>query len=86
MERSSGKVKISNSHVSVYHREGVEGNIPLLTASVENTPPESQNRDYCAKFAAGLFIIVKSAFLFNFLTRFDYKHLKQLISEFQKAL
>ena len=33
-------------------------------------------RDCCAKFASGICIIVKSAFLFNFLTKFDYKHLK----------
>ena len=35
-----------------------------------------KTRDCCAKFATGLCIIVKSAFLFNFLTKFDYKHLK----------
>ena len=36
----------------------------------------NEGRDCCAKFATALCIIIKSAFLFNFLTRFDYKHLK----------
>ena len=33
-------------------------------------------RDCCAKFATGLCIILKGAFLFKFLTKFDHKHFK----------
>ena len=42
----------------------------------QKLPILRRHRDCCAKFATGLCIIVKSAFLFNFLTKFDYKHLK----------
>ena len=30
--------------------------------------------DCCAKFATGSYFIIKSAFIFNFLTRLGYKH------------
>ena len=43
-------------------------------------------RGWCPKFVTGLYIIIKSAFLFNFLTRIDYKHKNQFISNFLKAL
>ena len=43
-------------------------------------------RGWVPKFATGLYIIIKSAFLFNFLTRIDYKHKNQFILNFSKAL
>ena len=44
--------------------------------SRDRTKNTIYTRDCCAKFATGLCIIVKSSFLLNFLTKFDYKHLK----------
>ena len=47
-----------------------------LVISVERFLAVAKGRDCCAKFATGICIIVNSAFSFNFLTKFDYKHLK----------
>ena len=37
------------------------------------------------KFATGIYIIRRNAFIFNFLTRLDYKHKNWLISNFLNA-
>ena len=67
------------------------GNPPprLSELSMKNSLNFSQignARGWVPKFATGLYIIIKSAFSFNFLTRLDYKHKNQFILNFLKAL
>ena len=42
-------------------------------------------RGWVPKFATGIYIIRRNAFIFNFLTRLDYKHKNWLISNFLNA-
>ena len=50
---------------------------------VENSKSQVQDsRGWVPKFATGIYIIRRNAFIFNFLTRLDYKHKNWLISNF----
>ena len=76
-EKQTCNVEMRHLYKRIYFKPGLKGTGVIL---------KSVHRDCCAKFATGICIIINSAFSFNFLTKFHYKHLKYLISKFHKAL
>ena len=73
-----------NLDVGQYIMHAVDDNNPKDNNG--KTPLHMAARGWVPKFATGINITTKKAFIFIFLTRLDYKHKDQFISNFLKAL